>query len=373
MATIPSRLKPLPALPRGTTKQAPVQFFHGMTEVPENDQPVLENDHPANDPTKIVRDIKQRRSNAGHIDPESLHLGAVESNLFSPDVRHVELPPDTIQETPSSPRITHQEATVSSIGIPRVEPVTYTTFAHSSRSSPPLTLSDGSSSFEDEDDIVREDDDRLSSRDEHIAEIHNEKVYRHLLKHHYHSSLIIPLWNPCPIDLGAVGYLREGRFITLFNAFRPKDSNDGRESRGSKVRRKYTYPLQAGHGIAVMCVETTEYRYLEPLEALSNWFQANVTSIIISYGTQHTIQKEDLFLVIGTLCAPNHALFVSHSHPDGQAYFSVYSSPKIGQPWGIFTPQQPASKVSPRQNGPWNSVLLARLRFMPGHSKPTFK
>ena len=107
-----------------------------------------------------------------------------------------------------------------------------------------------------------------------------------------------------------------------------------------KVSRRYTYPLQAGHGIAVMCTETTKYRYLEQLEAPKKWFQSNVNSVISNYGMQHNIQKEDLFLgvylpisivltgliftvVIGTLCAPNHALFVSHSHPDGhvRCYF----------------------------------------------------
>ena len=38
----------------------------------------------------------------------------------------------------------------------------------------------------------------------------------------------LPLWDPSPVELGAVGYLSkpQGRFITLFNAFIPQKSNN---------------------------------------------------------------------------------------------------------------------------------------------------
>ena len=62
------------------------------------------------------------------------------------------------------------------------------------------------------------------------------------------------------------------------------------------VSRTYTYPLKAGHRIAVMCAETTEYQYLEQLDAPKKWFQSNVDSVLNIYGMQHQIQKEDLFL-----------------------------------------------------------------------------
>jgi hypothetical protein len=63
-----------------------------------------------------------------------------------------------------------------------------------------------------------------------------------------------------------------------------------------KVSRRYTYPLKAGHRIAVMYAETTEYRYLEQQNAPKKWFQSNVNSVMNIYGMQHHIQKEDLFL-----------------------------------------------------------------------------
>lgn len=73
-------------------------------------------------------------------------------------------------------------------------------------------------------------------------------------------------------------------------------------------------------------------------------------------------------------------------------HFSVYTSQKVGQPWGTFTtdadvesgtgpsydgdeldiPRISASKVS-RHGGPWSAVLLARLRFKPDASDPTSK
>jgi abelson tyrosine-protein kinase 1 len=93
-----------------------------------------------------------------------------------------------------------------------------------------------------------EDYDRYDSPlpvDERIAELRNERRYRYLLTHDYNASresvhqcndvslitllvVILPLWDPSPVDLGAVGYLSKprGRFITLFNAFSPQKSND---------------------------------------------------------------------------------------------------------------------------------------------------
>jgi hypothetical protein len=95
--------------------------------------------------------------------------------------------------------------------------------------------------------------------------------------------------------------------------------------------------------------------------------------------------------VIGTLDAPDYALFVSHTHPDGQVHFNVFSSPKVGQAWGMFTtdtdhahvegphyeedvPGQllSASKVSlVGGSSKWDTVLLARLRFKPDVPEPT--
>ena len=75
-----------------------------------------------------------------------------------------------------------------------------------------------------------------------------------------------------------------------------------------------------------------------------------------------------------------------------QAHFSVYATPKNGKPWGAFTTDTEVppelgpsyevesgdsvlvqeSKVS-NHGGPWDTVLLARLRFKPDVLEPTSK
>lgn len=99
--------------------------------------------------------------------------------------------------------------------------------------------------------------------------------------------------------------------------------------------------------------------------------------------------------VIGTLEAADYALFVSHSHPDGQVNFNVFASSKLGQPWGEFSTTtatdlsasamsgpvyheevprvQANSKVSRvrKASEPWDTVLVARLRFAPDREEPT--
>ena len=77
-----------------------------------------------------------------------------------------------------------------------------------------------------------------------------------------------------------------------------------------------------------------------------------------------------------------------------QTHFNVYTTPKAGQPWGTFVndTEVPASEHGPsddessdiipsrveakkvsRYGDPWNTVLLARLRFKPDVLEPTSK
>ncbi|KAI0070864.1 hypothetical protein K474DRAFT_1607894 [Panus rudis PR-1116 ss-1] len=274
--------------------------------------------------------------------------------------------------------------------------------------------------------------------DETVRMARDERRYRILLQHEFHPSLSLPLWEPTPVNLGAVGYHKkpEGTFVTLFNSFKPAESSGGRcegvpslygygrvsqgnqrldkrnvaqrgmdiiqswitsKSKGDgtyqqNVSRRYSCPLRNGHKAAHLFTETTNYRYIEDLATPKAWFKANVDHILGLYGAQHGIQKEDLYLVIGTLDAPDYALFVSHHHPDGQVNFNVYSSPKNGQPWGEFTTTsdmsasllggpvydeaapdyQSATKVSRcKSSGKWDTILVAKLRFPPDRGEPT--
>lgn len=101
-----------------------------------------------------------------------------------------------------------------------------------------------------------------------------------------------------------------------------------------QLSRRYSFPLKASHKVAYLCVETTQYEYMESLDAPRKWFQLHVDTIMKAYGYEHRIQREDLVLgkskshfsspalltlhsVIGALRVPNYGLFVSHSHPEG--------------------------------------------------------
>ncbi|KAH7911476.1 hypothetical protein BJ138DRAFT_1135374 [Hygrophoropsis aurantiaca] len=276
----------------------------------------------------------------------------------------------------------------------------------------------------------------------------NERRYRILARdtHKFHSSLKLPLWSPSHVSLGAVGYLSKpkGEFITLFNAMNPPQSSGGKlmdmaslrgygnfnierqkpqnkrnaaqrgfldplaglltfkpkgggssSHRQQSVSRRYSFPLRAGHKEAHICAETTMYRYVDDVEPAKKWFKHNVNEIIQNYTPEHPIQREDIFVVIGALDAPDYALFVSHSHPEGQAYFNVFSPPKVGRAWGTFTTDSVSSsesgpsyheevpgnavfagKISDSRGGnvsssKWDSLILARLRFKPDVDEPT--
>ncbi|KAF7289995.1 Protein kinase domain-containing protein [Mycena chlorophos] len=342
---------------------------------------------------------------------------------------------------------THREDTVSSSDTDVPEPVVYSTTSSDAESSI-FTPSTKSSSVDDLRDLLLHHESGYESpvpMDERVAEVRNERRYRLLLTHEFHPSLTLALWHPTPIVLGAVGYLHKpsGNFVTLFNCFHPEKATTagtgtaagyslpsvygyGRVSTGNQrqdkrtaaqrgldaiaglltfssgggkgsglaqnVSRRYSYPLRSGHKVAYLCTETTVYKYMESLDAPKKWFRANIDAVMKQYGALHQIQKEDVYLVIGTLDAPDYGLFVSHNHPDGQAHFNVYSAPKNSQPWGTFTTDaEPASsgpgvgpsyhepihgtplsasKVS-KTGGAWETVLVARLRFKPDVLEPT--
>ncbi|KIJ41011.1 hypothetical protein M422DRAFT_68349 [Sphaerobolus stellatus SS14] len=280
-------------------------------------------------------------------------------------------------------------------------------------------------------------------REPEVAARRDERRYRLLLQHDFHPSLNLPLWEPTPVPIGAVGYLSkpDGRFTTLFNALAPpsvttkdkrrqafpsiygygsvhevrQDSKrgivdiisgfltfrktgipDGMFSRS--VRKRYSYPLRAGHKHAYLCTENTTYRYMENIDAAKAWFKGNIKEILKRYGTQHEVHREDVFLVIGTLETRDYGLFVSHEHPDGQVHFNIYADRQLDQDWGIFSTdfdvaaasvpgpdyhdgegQGPnsvhatkISKVKPiGGETKADVVLLTRLRFKPDEEEPT--
>ncbi|KAI0027345.1 hypothetical protein K488DRAFT_74612 [Vararia minispora EC-137] len=264
--------------------------------------------------------------------------------------------------------------------------------------------------------------------------IMNERRYRLLLQHDFHTTLTLPLWSPSPVRLGAVGYLSkpEGRFVTLLNCIDGSDAADrralpfprlselgkvdtfavrnekrsaaqrgmdmvrnlfrGSGDRGarSNVSCTHAYRLRAGHKAAYLYAESTVYRYMEDINVLKAWFVANIDQIMAVHGPAHNLVREDVFLIVGVLEAQDYAMFVSHQHLDGQMNFNVFVSARPGEPWGAFTPipekragepqdedlgpmsMQWASKVSTvRAGNGRDAVLLSRLRFKADATEPT--
>ncbi|KAF8528486.1 hypothetical protein BU17DRAFT_37976 [Hysterangium stoloniferum] len=226
----------------------------------------------------------------------------------------------------------------------------------------------------------------------------DERRYRLHLQHDHHATLNLPLWQPCPVRIGAVGYLSKphGNFVTLFNALTPSLAVDPRvrtmasihgygtvqeahvshivrkniaqisvqyimgllnfSSRGSggdfsrDVKKRYSYPLRAKHKHAYLCTENTTYRYMVNIEAARTWFENHIKKILKYYGQEHALHREDVFLIIGTLETREYALFVSHEHPDGQVHFNVYADRREGQEWGIFSTdlqRSPSARAGP--------------------------
>ncbi|KAF9039931.1 hypothetical protein BJ165DRAFT_1494612 [Panaeolus papilionaceus] len=267
--------------------------------------------------------------------------------------------------------------------------------------------------------------------------IKTEKTYRRYAghQHDFHESLTLCLWEPTPIEVGAVGFLSKpaGQFVTLFNAMTPQKcyrikiktlsnlGNNGNAAIGvdksdsrklvhkaydfilastmlSNIMTKlsthvgskrHTLRLKAGKKTAYMHTEITEHHYFEDLQSPKEWFKDNVDHILSVYASNPEVTRETLMLVTGTLRTPNYGLFVSHTHPDGRAKFKVYPNSSHGQPWGVFTTAKGAGKCGPRYpdtaedvpfdshskvsciGDPWSTVLIARLQFRPGASEPT--
>ncbi|KAG2356627.1 hypothetical protein BDR07DRAFT_1380654 [Suillus spraguei] len=255
----------------------------------------------------------------------------------------------------------------------------------------------------------------------------NERRYRLLVKdtHGYGDSFTTPLWYPSPVEVGAVGYISkpDGEFITLYNiveiggkkkaecdvakcmtSLRDYGSiNIGKTRRvhsnglsilsrfrlsGNRhdienVSRRQAFPLEAGKKTAAVYTESFELRDFShgSLPAVSQWFKDNIHLILQEYAPNHPIQKEDVFLVTGTVKARDYALFVADPISSGEAFFNVFSCRRANHPWGTFTVKSDGKEAFPtranftskvsRTRKIWDTILLARLRFAPDAEEPT--
>lgn len=84
--------------------------------------------------------------------------------------------------------------------------------------------------------------------------------------------MILPLWTPCRIFLGAVGYHRkpEGDFVTLFNAMKPHESSGGLVS----------IPSLYGYGRVSTGSQKVEKRNLaqKAMDIIQSWLRSRAKS-----------------------------------------------------------------------------------------------
>jgi abelson tyrosine-protein kinase 1/abelson tyrosine-protein kinase 2 len=258
------------------------------------------------------------------------------------------------------------------------------------------------------------------------------------LEHGYHPSLILPLWSPAQVGIGDVGYLLkpQGSFVRLLNVYNLDSTAKGearklpsvygygkvnlgvqrqdkrtvtqrgldlihgflpfRDRQGEfeqSISRRYSFPLQLGHRKALMVAESTVYRYMDTLDAAKKWFAAHIDAVLKVYGAEHSLNREDVILVIGTLDAPDYALYVNHNSPGGQVHFNVFSDRRVGSLWGAWGTDAHVKSLGPSYEEPLNlssshqsnankvstcnaseqhhTLVLARLRFKPDETHPT--
>ncbi|TFY66606.1 hypothetical protein EVG20_g4476 [Dentipellis fragilis] len=206
----------------------------------------------------------------------------------------------------------------------------------------------------------------LPEVDRRVIEERDAREYKTNLKHGFDQSLTVPLWNPVPVQVGAVGYFSEseGTFITFFNALDPLHTSDGHASyiyslAKDKVKiveekiRKFTH-LRRGVGYveshmcapergetltnvarsqtfnssAEMYVEKGTYRHFKDLNKPQQWLRDYGDDIERIYGKQIGVAKNDIILVTGTLDARDYALLVKHDRPSRQAgHFLISCTP----------------------------------------------
>ncbi|KAH0826098.1 hypothetical protein J3R83DRAFT_5844 [Lanmaoa asiatica] len=255
----------------------------------------------------------------------------------------------------------------------------------------------------------------------------NEENYRLIVgsNHAFHNSLTLPLWSPTRVELGAVGYLSKpkGEFITLFNAIDPLQSCEERVRCLPSVHGYGKFEVQkredgkrsvAQRGLDAISVfltfKTRGDRSQPYAERIARQYaiplvhgkpSAHLTTYDLvqaargpHYGSLFVVPDMcSSYAVVGTLDAPDWALFASDDHSDGRAQFNAFAGREKGEPWGMYTMERAvksgnagpgrwvdvgqgtfASKVSCITAGghdvAGDTVMLAGLRFERGMQAP---
>ena len=89
------------------------------------------------------------------------------------------------------------------------------------------------------------------------------------------SLVTLPLWDPSPVEVGAIGYLSKprGHFVTLFNAFTP-----------SKAENLGIQSLPSIHGIgpAQLVTHQEDRRTIKSMDTLAGLLTFRTSSYVMT-------------------------------------------------------------------------------------------
>ncbi|OJA09378.1 hypothetical protein AZE42_09883 [Rhizopogon vesiculosus] len=197
-----------------------------------------------------------------------------------------------------------------------------------------------------------------------------ERRYRLLVKdtHQYDATFATALWYPSVIEVGAVGYISKpkGEFVTLMNALEGSEARQlpalgaqgvNKRYYGTKetvadrltayvqsnqrLLRVHEWALEAGRTTAGVFTKHAKQQTFDAngMENATTWLMSHIDTIVREYGRDLPIQREDIFLVTGTIASSDYAIFVTNPIATCYAYFNVFRPRKNGEPWGAFTVQ----------------------------------
>ncbi|WVQ95465.1 hypothetical protein IAU59_002562 [Kwoniella sp. CBS 9459] len=199
----------------------------------------------------------------------------------------------------------------------------------------------------------------------------------------YSHRLNLPQWHPTPVALGDIGYMLEGRFIALENAFAkniaggprvplsfagsytvipitespvyPRLISDVAKDFGVRimsslkvknkvtksVRRQIAVPMRPGRKAVRLIVADGKVQSLRTYSEAKSYLMENVDSILneANLNGHGQLQKTDIVMVVGALTATNYAMAISDFAPGITLRFNVTTPMRrhSAEPWGFWT------------------------------------
>ncbi|WVQ86134.1 hypothetical protein IAT38_008302 [Cryptococcus sp. DSM 104549] len=250
----------------------------------------------------------------------------------------------------------------------------------------------------------------------------------------YSDRLNLPQWCPSLVDVGDVGFMKNGKVVPLasslprcigvgpgaslpyvgvyklinikesrvyptlmsdyakdvvvkFRASFKRNNGEAMPKYMKTVRRQIGVPMKPGAKAVRLIVADRTLQMLTRCDESMRFLRDNVDTIIKDAREEHgDLERKDIMVVVGTLTATNYAMavcdFSRHYTRSSEGARGVESYPgsDLGGRGGGMGPRLPGVDERPfecsvktsKPNGPRNAVHLSVLRFPPNGGDPTF-